>query len=136
MRIIQFTCHVPQVREGLKALMVQQINVWSRLERLAGDPSQVTQPMTTGIWSTHLDQPDLTWANYDAIYASLGDDGRVIADQMLGDGPMQGILLNAPLMPSVDPAMRLVIVQVDDLVASRYQAAPVYPDLPTEPPLS
>jgi hypothetical protein len=126
-RVIQFTCADPQITAGLRALMVEQVNTWSRLSRLAADPKQVTDPFDVSVWKDHLTKNGVSWANYDSIYDNLGDDGRKIADQMLGSGPMQGILLNAPLMPSIDPAMRLSIVQVTDMVSEGYQTIPTPP---------
>ena len=124
MKIIQFTCQIPQVSDALKALMFQQINTWSRLQRLATDPEYVTQPFGADVWHTHTTNPTLHWADWDAIYGALGDDGRVIADQFFGDGPMQGLLLMTDLLPTTAPGVRLHMVDVDDLAVEGYVQPP------------
>ncbi len=129
MKIIQFSCAIPQVSDALKALMLQQVNAWSRLQHLSTDPAYVTEPFGVGTWHTHTTDPALHWANWDAIYGALGDDGRVIADQFLGDGPFQGFLLATDLLPVTAPGVRLQMVAVDDLVADGY-IPPLDPEAP------
>ena len=122
MKIIQFRCPEPPAAQ-LRAVMVDQVNTWSRLQRLADDPEYVTAPFTVDDWHVHTTEADLHWTNWDAVYTALGDDGRAIADQLLGEGPMQGILRHAPLVAAL-PDVRLEIVDVADLVAAGYVAAP------------
>lgn len=76
------------------------------------------------MWHTHTTDADLSWANVDAIYPHLGDTGRQEWDERLGEGPLQGILLQAPLLQAL-PACKLVIVEVPDLVAAGYLTAPI-----------
>jgi hypothetical protein len=71
---------------------------------------------------THKTDPAVHWADWDAIYSALGDDGRKIADQMLGSGPLQGILRRAPLIADM-PEVKLQIIEVVDLVVSGYLGA-------------
>ena len=122
MKIIQFRCPEPPAMQ-LRQVMVDQVNTWSRLQRLTDDPDYVTAPFTVGGWRVHTTDPDLNWTNWDAIYNALGDDGRAIADQLLGEGPMQGILRHAPLVAAL-PDVRLEIVEIEDLVAAGYVEAP------------
>ena len=72
MKIIQFTCAVPQAAEALKQKMLDTINRWSRLSLLAADQSYTTQPFGAETWQTHTTRP-LHWADWDAIYSCLGD---------------------------------------------------------------
>lgn len=132
MKIIQFRCPVPEVVERLKVLMIEQVNTWSRLQRLADDPEYVTQPFNADQWRTHQTDPALHWADWDAIYSALGDDGRTIADQLLGTGPLKGILRTAPLVAAL-PDVRLEIVEVADIVAAGYAPAATPPADHTQP---
>ncbi len=100
--------------------MVDQINTWSRLQRLASDPEYVTNPFDGSIWHEHTVTAGLWWLDYDGVYDVLGDDGRLIADQMFGDGPLQGILKFAPLVQAL-PNAKLEVVEVADLVAAGYR---------------
>jgi hypothetical protein len=75
------------------------------------------------VWREHTQTPGLWWVDWDAIYTHLGDDGRAIADQMLGDGPLQGILRLAPLVAAI-PNLRLQLVEVADPVAEGYLPEP------------
>ena len=122
MKIIQFRCPEPPAMQ-LRQVMVDQVNTWSRLQRLTDDPDYVTAPFTVDGWRVHTTDPDHHWTNWDAIYSTLGDDGRAIADQLLGEGPMQGILRHAPLVAAL-PDVRLEIVEIEDLVAAGYVEAP------------
>lgn len=119
MKIIQFRCPVDPPASQLKLLMIEQVNVWSRLQRLASDTEYVTQPFSMDQWRIHTQDPHLYWADWDAIYNNLGDDGRRIADQFLGDKPLQGILRMAPLVAQL-PDVRIQIIDVPDPVAVGY----------------
>src|SRR5690606_37147191 len=99
MRIIQFSCAVPEVAEQHIAIMVRQANLWSRFSWLTTDPEYVTQPFGADVWHTHTTQTDLYWSNWDAVYDSLGNDGREVADQFLKPGDLTGILLDKALLP-------------------------------------
>lgn len=122
MKIVQFLCPADPPASQLKALMVSQVNTWSRLQRLASDPDYSTVPWDMSVWREHTTTPGLWWVDWDSIYAHLGDDGRAIADQMLGTGPLQGILRMAPLVSSL-PDLRLQVVDVADPVAAGYLPA-------------
>lgn len=123
MRILQFQCPYPDLAAALKQRMLDQINTWSRLQRLASDPAYGTDPFGMDQWHTHQTDASIHWADWDAIYANLGDDGRKIADQMLGTGPLQGILRMAPLVQQL-PNMRLEMLDVPDPVAAGYLPDP------------
>jgi hypothetical protein len=123
MKILQFLCPQDPPAEQLKALMLAQVNAWSRLQRLANDPEYTTNPFGPEVWHEHTETEGLWWVNWDAIYSNLGDDGRFIADQMLGSQPLQGILKNAPLVNAL-PSTKIEIVEVADLVAAGYLPEP------------
>jgi hypothetical protein len=126
MKIIQFILLHAETAEELKQRILHQANTWAGFNYLReDDPDYSTDPFDMDEWHEHLETPGLYWAHYGKIYAHLGDRGREVADQMFGtDGPLQGILLHAPL--SLDyPDARLQIVEVDDPVAEGYLAAPV-----------
>lgn len=125
MKIIQFILPHAETAENLKQRILHQANTWAGFKYLReDDPDYVTNAFDMDEWHAHLETPGLWWADYGKIYEHLGNRGREIADQMFGtDGPLQGILLHAPL--SLDyPDARLQIVEVDDPVADGYLAAP------------
>jgi len=122
MKIIQFRCPIDPPASQLKALMIEQVNTWSRLQRLTTDPEYITKPFSLEQWHAHTQDPALYWADWDAIYAALGDDGQKIADQMLGSGPLQGILRMAPLVAQM-PDVKIQIVDVADPLAAGYVEA-------------
>jgi hypothetical protein len=119
MKILQFTCTQNPPVEQLKTLMVEQINAWSRLGWLTSDPAYVTSQFDHTIWREHTTTPGLWWLSFDDVYNALGNDGRAIADQFLGDGPLQGLLLAVPLVPTL-PGTQLQLIEVSDLVAAGY----------------
>jgi hypothetical protein len=126
MKVIQFILLHAETAEELKQRILHQANTWAGFKYLReDDPDYSTDPFDMDEWHAHLETPGLWWADYGKIYAHLGDRGREVADQMFGtDGPLQGILLHAPL--SLDyPDCRLQIVEVDDPVAAGYLPAPV-----------
>ena len=123
MKIIQFKCPTDPPATQLKKLMIDQVNTWSRLQRLATDPAYGTEPFGMDQWRTHQTDASIHWADWDAIYANLGDDGRKIADQMLGTGPLQGILRMAPLVSTM-PNLRLELLDIADPAAAGYMPAP------------
>ncbi len=123
MKILQFLCPQDPPATQLKALIIDQINTWSRLQRLSKDPDYITSPFGDDTWYEHTTIQGLWWMNYDSVYAAVGDDGRKIADQLLGDGPLQGILRMAPLVQQL-PDTRLQIVDVEDAVESGYLPTP------------
>jgi hypothetical protein len=121
--VLQFECPDATVAAQLQQIITNQANTWARLNWLTTDPNYVTAMFGSEQWNVHTTNAQLYWANYDAIYAQLGADGQAIADAMLGSGPMQGILKQAPLIASM-PACMLAVVSIDDLVASGYQTPP------------
>lgn len=123
MKILQFRCLQDPPATQLKQLVIEQANTWSRLQRLSNDPNYTTSPFSVDLWKPHTTIAGLYWLNYDSIYNNLGDDGRLIADQMLGDGPLRGILKNAPLVNAL-PDSKLEVVEVLDLVADGYLPEP------------
>lgn len=112
MKIIRFSATNAEIMQGLKQRLLTQINVWSRLQRLS-EQGNDTQPFNDSIWKEHPTMPDTVWANWDDVYNNLGDDGRLIADQFLGDGQLQGVLLEYPMIASM-PETQLVIETVGD----------------------
>ncbi len=123
MRILKFLCPQDPPVTQLKQLMVDQVNTWSRLQRLSTDPEYSTAPFGSEIWKEHTTTAGLWWLDYDAVHAQIGDDGRKIADQMLGMGALQGILRLAPLVQAL-PGTKLELVYVTDLVADGYLPEP------------
>lgn len=123
MKILQFRCLQDPPATQLKQLVIDQANTWSRLQRLSNDPNYTTNPFSIDLWKPHITIAGLHWLNYDSIYNNLGDDGRLIADQMLGDGPLRGILKNAPLVNAL-PDSKLEVVEVSDLVTAGYLPEP------------
>jgi len=123
MKILQFLCPLNPPAVQLKAIMLEQINTWSRLQRLASDPEYTTQPFDMSIWHEHTTTAGLWWIDYDSAYANIGDDGRKIADQMFKPGQLTGILTHAPLVATM-PDMKLQLVDVADPVAAGYLPAP------------
>jgi len=123
MKILQFICEQDPPSSQLKKLLVDQFNTWSRLNWLTTDVDYVTKKYDPSIWQKHTKIPGLWWLNYDDIYIGLGDDGRAIADQLLGDSQFQGALKSAPLVNGM-PDTQLKIINVIDLVESGYMTAP------------
>ena len=123
MKILQFPCPTNPLAEQLKAIMLEQVNTWSRLQRLASDPEYTTQPFDMSIWHEHTVTAGLWWLDYDSVYANIGDDGRKIADQMFKPGLLTGILLHAPLVVAM-PDIKLQLVEVPDPVAAGYLPVP------------
>lgn len=123
MKILQFLCPQDPPATQLKALMLDQVNTWSRLQRLSSDPEYSTAPFGPEIWREHTTTPGLWWMDYGSVYEHIGDDGRKIADQMLGTGALQGILRLAPLVQAL-PGTKLELVDVEDLVAAGYLPEP------------
>ena len=126
MKILQFICLPDPPATQLKQAILAQINEWSRLRWLCNDPEYVTQQYDLSLWKTHTTTPGLHWFDYDSVYQNIGDSGRIISDQMLGDKPLQGILRTAPLVASM-PNVKIQIVDVADLVKSGYLKPPVSP---------
>lgn len=119
MRILQFLCPYNPPSDQLKQLMTDQMNTWSRLRWLSTDPDYITAPFTVDIWKEHTTITGLYWFDYDSVYNNIGDDGRSIADQMLGNGALQGILKMAPLVQSL-PGTKLELLDVEDMIAEGY----------------
>ena len=128
MKILQFLCPTNPLAEQLKQLLVDQMNTWSRLQRLASDPEYTTAPFDTSIWRERTTTAGLWWLDYDSVYANIGDDGRKIATQLLEPGPLTGILLHAPLVVAM-PDMKLQMVEVADPVAAGYLPEPESHDI-------
>lgn len=124
MQILQFFCPQDPPASQLKQLMLDQINTWSRLQRLSNDANYSTAPFGPEIWREHTATAGLWWFDYSSVYAHIGDDGRKIADQMLGNGPLQGLLKAAPLVNAL-PGSRLELIEVADPVAAGYLPEPV-----------
>jgi hypothetical protein len=123
MKILQFLCPQNPPADTLKQIMVDQVNTWSRLQRMSGDPGYGTDAFDLSIWREHTTTIGLWWMDYDSVYANIGDDGRRIADRMLGEGPLQGILRLAPLVQEL-PSTKLDLVEVADPVAAGYLPKP------------
>jgi hypothetical protein len=99
-------------------------NAFSAIPFRMEDPEYVTRPFGMDVWHEHLQTPGLYWADYSTIYRHIGNVGREILNQLIGTKAWQGILLRVPL--DVDfPESCMQLVEVDDLVAQGYIAAPV-----------
>jgi hypothetical protein len=123
MRVLQFVCDQYPQADTLKEYLVDQLNVWSRLKWLADDPSYVTAKYNVSLWKPHTTVANLWWFDYDSVYNHLGDDGRILADSMFGDNPLQGLLKRAPLIDTL-PDLTFNIVEIEDLVEAGYLIAP------------
>lgn len=121
MRVIQFICATDPPLSQLQALMLDQINHWSRLQRLAGDPAYSTAPFGPEQWHQHTTDSTLWWADWGSIYEHLGDDGRGIADTRIGTPEAPGPVCRTPLFGGVS----LVLVDVADPVAAGYLPPPL-----------
>ena len=122
MKILQFYCSNDPPATELKACITEQANIWSRLTRLALDPDYVTAVFSVDTWQEHTTRPGLWWVDYDSIHAALGDDGRTIANHLIGSEVIKGALQKAPFN-NVSPESVLELVEIDDLIAAGY----VYP---------
>jgi hypothetical protein len=123
MQVLQFLCPQDPPATQLKQLMIDQVNIWSRLQRLSTDPEYTTAAFDASMWHEHTTKPGLWWIDYDSVYAQIGDDGRKIADRMLGAGALQGILRHSPLVQAL-PGTKLELVDVADIVADGYVHQP------------
>lgn len=122
MKIIQFRCESDPPATELKELIVEQMNLWSRLQFLSSDPEYATEKFSVEIWKNKHNDSHTFWVNWDDIYLNLGDDGKKIADRMLGEKPFQGIIRRASFAEEF-PDIRLELVDVADLVSEGYIAA-------------
>lgn len=122
MRIIQFTSTNLTTVSLIKAGCLHQINSWSRLRFLADDPEYITKPYDDSIFKPHPTIKGLYWINYELIYTHLGDDGRIIADGLIGTIEHPGVLLRTPLILTL-PESVLEMVDVKSLVEAGYVAA-------------
>jgi hypothetical protein len=57
--------------------------------------------------------------DYDAIHAALGDDGRKIANHLIGSDVIRGVLQKAPFN-DISPESVLQIVEVEDPASAGY----------------
>jgi len=121
MRILELYSESAALAENAKFMIVQQFNTWSRLQRLSNDENYTTSAFGIDLWQEHATKPNIFWLNFSSIYENLGDDGKLIADQFLGekieDG--QGLLLDKPLLLNA-PKITLTVKEVTDLVADGY----------------
>ena len=122
MKILQFYCPQDPPATELKECITEQANIWSRLTRLSSDPEYVTAAFSVDTWQEHTTRPGLWWVDYDAIHAALGDDGRKIANHLIGSEIIKGALQKAPFN-NVSPESVLELVEIDDLIAAGY----IYP---------
>lgn len=118
MKIIQFYCPQDPPASELKACITEQANIWSRLSMLTTDPAYVTAAFDVNAWREHTAKPGLWWVDYDAIHSALGDDGRKIANHLIGSDVLKGVLQKAPF--SNESTAVLEIVDVADPVAAGY----------------
>ena len=123
--IVQFTETNATLAAEIQAVMLTQVNAWSRLQYWAAQPGYVTRPFNQTDWHQHLTTPGLWWADWDGIYANLGTDGQTIANLFIGTPMAPGMIIGKP-MP-LDSAATLEIVTVADLVASGYLPPPPPP---------
>lgn len=114
MLVFQLTSPNLETADILRAVMLDQINTWSRLDRLA-EAGNVTQPFSDAIWKKHPTEM-LHYVDWMAVYNNLGDDGRKIADVMVGSVESPGPLLRTDLAGG----SRLQLVEVADPIAEGY----------------
>jgi hypothetical protein len=121
MKILQFYCPNDPPATELKECITEQANIWSRLTRLSSDPDYVTAVFSVDTWKEHTTRPGLWWVDYGSIHAALGDDGRMIANHLIGSEVIKGALQKAPFN-NLSPESVLELVEIDDLVAAGYMA--------------
>ena len=119
MKILQFYCPQDPPATELKECITEQANIWSRLHRLSADPAYITDTFRVDAWKEHTTKPGLWWVDYDSIHAALGDDGRTIANHLIGSPVVKGVLQKAPFN-DVSPESVLEMVDVADPVAEGY----------------
>ena len=122
MKILQFYCPQTTLASELKDCITEQANIWSRLSRLSSDPEYVTAAFKVDAWQEHTTKPGLWWVDYDAIHSALGDDGRKIANHLIGSPVIKGVLQKAPFNDA-SPESVLEMVDVADPVATGYLVA-------------
>ena len=122
--VIQFNCPDAQTAQALKTCILEMVNAFSAIPFRMEDPEYVTRPFGMELWHEHLQTPGLYWADYGAIHMHIGNVGRQILDRVIGTKARQGLLSRLPLAVDL-PESVMQLVEVDDLVAQGYIAAPV-----------
>ena len=124
MDIIQFSCPDPTVAATLMTDINGIVNEWARLSWLTNDPRYNTALFSTAQWQAMASTPTTYWCDYDAVYNNLGDSGRAVSDMLVGTTAQAGYMTQHPLVPSL-AGTQLQLLNVTDLVAAGYMAAPI-----------
>jgi hypothetical protein len=122
--ILQFSCPPGPSLTAASAAFLALMNNASRFNYLVNTPGYGTDQFDNSIFNVSVSTPNLNWINWDTVYSSLGDNGRDIANILIGTPEQPGWMLSAPI-PGIAPPTTISILNVADLVASGYQAAPV-----------
>jgi hypothetical protein len=120
MNIIQFRATTQDDIAAAVGAMLVTVNGWSLLDfRARNDAEQVTQPWGPEVFSQHIADPEIWWANWSQVYPHLGEIGRGLADLNIGTPDNLGILIGSPLGAR---DITLHLLEVADLVAAGYVA--------------
>ena len=76
-----------------------QLNAWSNFGVLRQDPTYNTNGFQISDWQIKADDPTTHWVNYDTVFANLGDQGRLAAQELIGSRRVHGALMRAPICP-------------------------------------
>jgi hypothetical protein len=99
MNIIQFTEPDADKAAIIIERITAQLNAWSNFGVLLQDPTYNTKGFQLSDWQTKADDPTTYWVNYDAVFANLGDQGRLAAQELIGSRRVPGALMRAPICP-------------------------------------
>ena len=99
MNIIQFTEPDADKAAIIIERITAQLNAWSNFGVLLQDPTYNTKGFQLSDWQTKADDPTTYWVNYDAVFANLGDQGRLAAQELIGNRRVPGALMRAPVCP-------------------------------------
>jgi len=99
MNIIQFT----EPDAARAALIIErittQLNTWSNFGVLTQDPNYTTKGFQISDWQPKADDQTTYWVNYDEVFASLGEQGQIAAQELIGNRKVLGALMRAPICP-------------------------------------
>ena len=99
MNIIQFTEPDADKAAIIIERITAQLNAWSNFGVLRQDPNYSTNGFQLTNWQPKADDPATHWINYDAVFANLGDQGRLAAQEIIGNRRVPGALMRAPVCP-------------------------------------
>lgn len=99
MNTIQFTEPDADKAAIIIERITAQLNAWSNFGVLTQDPSYTTKGFQISDWQTKEDDPTTYWVNYDSVFSSLGEQGRIAAQELIGNRKVPGALMRAPICP-------------------------------------